>query len=490
MKHLHTLTHTAITWRLEIITFIIGFGLMAYELVASRILSPSLGSSTYVWTSVIGVIIGALSAGYAVGGTLADRRARSSDIALLLLLSAFSMTMTLINAQSVLDYLMSVASDPRLQGFFASLLLFAPTSFILGMISPYLARLRNVALDTTGRAVARLSALNAIGGIVGTFSVGYVFFGFIGTRQTLVIIVGLLLLTSWALDVRVMTRLRVIGTLLTFAVLTLFLALPSTPKGTKDIDTATAHYQVVDTAYKNQPMRALLMGPGGVQSGVFIKDPSALAFPYTKQVAEVVARLSQPRKILILGGGAFTLPQYLADKYSQSSIDVVEIDPELPSIAKRYFSYKEPSNVTVIAEDARAYLNRENTKLYDIIVVDVYNSLSVPFSVTTVEYVKALKRVLNSDGSVIVNLIDTPKVGCTSVMGSLHATYQHVFPYYKALAQLDPTLRKTQNVVTLYSARKLSEITEDPRTQRAMPKGEILTDDFSPIERLENDCRF
>ena len=66
---------------LPLIAFASGFSLMTFELAAARILAPQIGSSTYIWTSVIGVIIAALSLGYFAGGRLADRRNRACDIA-------------------------------------------------------------------------------------------------------------------------------------------------------------------------------------------------------------------------------------------------------------------------------------------------------------------------------------------------------------------------------------------------------------------------
>ena len=53
--------------------FFAGAVLMALELLGSRILAPTLGSSIFVWGSLIGVVLAALSAGYALGGAAADR---------------------------------------------------------------------------------------------------------------------------------------------------------------------------------------------------------------------------------------------------------------------------------------------------------------------------------------------------------------------------------------------------------------------------------
>src|SRR5690349_9277544 len=59
---------------LEAAVFVCGAVVMIYEIIGSRILAPYIGTSTYVWTSLIGVILGSLSLGYWVGGKLADRR--------------------------------------------------------------------------------------------------------------------------------------------------------------------------------------------------------------------------------------------------------------------------------------------------------------------------------------------------------------------------------------------------------------------------------
>src|SRR5690606_33252066 len=128
---------------------------------------------------------------------VADARVKPLDVAWLLLASGFGVAITLILAPSLLAVLAESSADPRLQGLFASLILFAPASFILGMISPYLVRLRVASLETSGESVALLSALNSIGGIIGTFAAGFIFFGFIGSRETVIIVTAILLISSW-----------------------------------------------------------------------------------------------------------------------------------------------------------------------------------------------------------------------------------------------------------------------------------------------------
>lgn len=89
--------------------------------------------------------------------------------------------------------------DGRVQGVVAALVLFAPASLALGMVSPYIAKLNITSLETSGQSVAMLSTINSIGSIAGTFIAGFILFSIIGSRETLVIIIALLVGAGWLL---------------------------------------------------------------------------------------------------------------------------------------------------------------------------------------------------------------------------------------------------------------------------------------------------
>lgn len=454
---------------------------MAYELAASRILAPSIGSSTYVWTCVIGVIIAALSLGYTAGGVLADKRTKPCDIAWLMLASSFGVAITLVFAEGTLTMLENL-KDPRIQGVFASLLLFMPASFALGMLSPYLARLRTPALNQTGTSVALLSSANAVGGIVGTFCVGFIFFGYIGAMQTMALICLTLAVFSWIIAPQKYWQKRALLTL----VLLIVIVVHFLPKNNKYvlaiIDTPSSHYQIVKSTYANQEIIALTMGPGGSQSGVFANGSSELVFNYTKQMAQIALAAPKNQNILMLGGGAFTIPNYLAMRTS-STIDVVEIDPELLAISKQYFNYQEHRNVKIINQDARAFLNTNHQK-YDVILVDVYSDVSVPFSLATTEYAEQLKKSLSDEGIVVVNQIGGKNDTCGPLLSAIHTSYASSFKWHSALPQSTQNLAQTQNIVTTYSNKELSWI----KNGQQLSQGQTLTDNFAPVEKLQQKC--
>lgn len=466
--------------RLELIAFLTGFVLMAFELTASRILAPAIGSSTYVWTSVIGVIIAALSVGYYTGGKLADTRDNALDVAALCFIAAVAVVLSLFLYEPVLQLIAVTVEDARLQGVVAATVLFAPTSFILGTISPYLAKLNVRSLATSGRSVASLSALNSVGGIAGTFVTGFILFGYLGSVETLKVVIVLLALTSWLVvpHRRVLER-----TIFTVALAGLLIA-PATSNVAmaKNIDTPSAHYKIVGGGYEGRQVTGLITGPGGIQSAVYQDGDDELVFWYTRELARVIVPRA-PQRILVLGGGAFTLPQYLARELPSSQIDVVEIDPALESIAEEYFYYDNPQNVKLIFNDARAYVN-QNKEPYDVVVVDTYGDSQIPFALTTREYVASLARQVKPDGLVLANIVaGTAGGACERVFSAVDGAYKTEFPY--AVYSQQANLPRVNNVVA-YSRDKL---TVEGMKPLELPRGIELTDNFAPTERLYFDCQ-
>lgn len=471
--------------RYEVIAFATGFILMAYELVASRLLAPSIGSSTYVWTSVIGVMIAALALGYAVGGWIADKRVAVQDVALLLLLSAIMIAATLVMYEGVLALITNLLDDARIEGVVAALALFMPASFLLGTISPYLARLRVKSVTTAGRSVASLSALNSVGGIVGTFVTGFVLFSTIGSRESLALLVLLLLVCSWVLVPRRHVAARSIATGIVVVLVAMELV-PPAHAAVRSVDTPSSHYQISTATYGSREIRALTTGPAGAQSAIYTDGSRQLVFPYTRKMADVVAAVPQKDRILMLGGGVFTLPEHLAYQYPQAQVDVVEIDPALVTIAKEHFNYSSPPNVHIITDDARAFVQKATTS-YDIILVDVFNELSVPFSLTTREFTERLKALLQPNGVVVVNIIAGLQEGCEPLLTSIHGSYRHAFAAGELFPLGAPDMQERQNIIGVYGA-SLPWLGRSRAYGDIPPAAQVLTDNFAPAEAMVQHC--
>ena len=471
--------------RYQLVALATGAVLMTYELVAARLLAPTIGSSTFVWTNVIGVIIAAMSVGYWLGGLLADKYRREVDIAFLCIAIAAGIMLTLMFYGSILGVIAENIGDARWQGLIASLLLFAPTSLLLGMVSPYLAKFAVTSTKSTGREVASLSALNAIGSIVGTFLTGFVLFGAMGSRAILFALVLVMLAVSWVIRPRTHAwwRVVIVGTLVVLAIL------PMLPRESDEItiDTPSATYVVKQMPWGRDHVIGLLSGPTGTQSATFVDElrKDELVFWYTNTMtAALVSSEIEPRNILVIGGGAFSMPEWLARKYPEAQVDVVEIDGELIGVAEKYFDFEYLENIEIFIEDARTFVARSDKK-YDAVLMDVFGDGFIPWQLMTREFGVMLGDIVSDDGILLVNTLLGTRGECQPLYGATHAAIGLGFnrSYIRRNARIESTVANTVLVYTRGIPLELSGFMDNP-----MATSKPFTDDFAPIERLQQRC--
>ena len=157
--------------------------LLVLELVAGRILAPTIGVSLYTWTAVIGVVLAGLSLGSWLGGKIADRRPGRSVLSLMFLLSGVASAMVLV-FESNLDSIAAPFSWPQiLQVVWLTTIVFFIPSVIIGAITPMIVKLALSSLEVTGRVVGRIRAAAELGAILGVFLTGFVLIEAYGTRS-------------------------------------------------------------------------------------------------------------------------------------------------------------------------------------------------------------------------------------------------------------------------------------------------------------------
>jgi len=183
---------------LEVVVFICGAVVMAYEIIGSRILGPYVGTSIFVWASIIGIILLSLSSGYYFGGRMADRYPNQRRLGMIIGISGMFILASLLIKKPLLMFLSGMILNVQLNALLSSLLLFAAPAFLLGMVSPYAARLKIRNTRSAGATVGYLYALSTIGSIFGTFLAG--FYLIPGFRLTsIMLILGIALLVVAAL---------------------------------------------------------------------------------------------------------------------------------------------------------------------------------------------------------------------------------------------------------------------------------------------------
>jgi spermidine synthase len=469
---------------------------MAIEIVAARIMSPYFGNSIVVWTSLIGVILAALSLGYWQGGRLADKNPSFARLSLLLVLAgvlvafiAFSKNFFLAHAANIRDL--------RIASIMAEVVLFSPASFILAMVTPYVVRLRLKEIGSSGETVGSLYAVSTIGSIIGTFGAGFILLALIGSTAILLCISALLFLASL-----ISSRKAFLGARVAALVLAAVFALGApatsvtfiTGKLRFETDTQYNHALVYDTVDNKtrRPIRSLDIGRFVTQSSIFTDKNDGLVLEYQKYF-----RLGQhfdpdARRYLLLGGGAFNYVNEFFRRVPSGSLDVVELDPRLVIIAQKYFDLVSHPDLSIITADARTYLN-QSTKKYDVICVDVFGSgLVVPFYMTTQETAQRLYELLGAHGLVVLNLISGIEGTSGHFLRAEVATYRSIFPHVE-IFNLGASPEDLQNVmlVALKDPAEPIWTSNDPdittylshRWTRVLENDTpVLTDDFAPVE--------
>jgi spermidine synthase len=216
-------------------------------------------------------------------------------------------------------------------------------------------------------------------------------------------------------------------------------------------------YYVVDTIYNDRSARVLYSEDRiAAESGMAFDNGKEQLFDYNERFMELI-RGVLPKNILLIGGGAFTLPKAINEEFPEMALDVVELDPVLYKLSKKYFGFKPNSKTRVFIQDGNDYL-KSTKQRYDLILVDVFLNNIIPVSFQSVKFTKGLKLRLAEEGVVAMNIIASYYGRLSNPLKSLLSVFRpsfvsvHLFPAYT-----EESLWIPQNFI-LVSQRKSREI--------------------------------
>lgn len=170
------------------------------------------------------------------------------------------------------------------------------------------------------------------------------------------------------------------------------------------ITTSFGHYDIVDQVYNDRPARILYAGRSTPQSGLARDDDPELLFDYIQRLFEM-ALSTKPKSVLVIGGGAFVLPSALLARTNVERVDVVEVDPELPTIARQYFELPDDPRLRILTMDVRDFLQQSHDAKYDMIVVDAFSEYDIPEDLLSAVGPNAYVGMLTKSGFVSMNYI-------------------------------------------------------------------------------------
>ncbi len=473
------------------LVFITSGAVLMLEILSLRLVAPYLGLTLEMSTGVIGFALGAIALGAWLGGRAADSVPPQRFLGPMVLLAG---VLVLFVGPAV-----RLTGEAVRGGNATSVLIMAAVSILapaalLAAVTPLVVKLRLQGLDETGRVVGRLSGVGTLGALVATFATGFLLVAELPTSRILLALGGTLIVLGVVLTLTLRGHRAAYGLLL-LALLGVGASSFSPPPC--DVETAYHCARVVVDPLR--PSGRTLRMDTLSHSYVDIEDPSYLEFSYTRSFAAVfdAARPGEPLDALHIGGGGFSIPQYIDFTRPGSDNLVLEIDQGVVDLDVKSLGLKLGDGIQAQIGDGRVALAGEPEGSRDLVVEDAFGGLAVPWHLTTVETAREIHRILRPDGIYLVNVIDYSPLLFARAEAN---TIAEVFPHVALITRPDVLAgRSGDNVVLVGSESPLpiDEIRAE-LAQRApefsliegddykMFAGDarVLTDDYAPVDQL------
>lgn len=185
-----------------------------------------------------------------------------------------------------------------------------------------------------------------------------------------------------------------------------------------------SEYNEIVVKENDRGLRSLHFGrDGGFQSVVKLDDPDHIELPYARTMLIGLAFVERPRRVLVVGLGGGTIPMFLHRHYPKAAIDVVDIDPDVVDVARKYFGFREDALLKVHVQDGRSFIEK-CTEPYDLIFLDAYGKGFIPYHLATREFLLAVRKALSPGGALVGNVWSRQS---NPLHDSMLRTYQDVF---------------------------------------------------------------
>ncbi len=428
---------------LYFVVFICGGAVLAIEILGTRIIGPYYGVSIFLWSALISVTLIALSAGYMIGGRLADRRKDIRTLAVMIAVSGIIVLLIPLARNDVISITESMGL--RTSVLITSFILFFPPLTFLGMVSPYAVKLRTKSLDVVGTRTGDLYAVSTIGSVLAALLTGYILIPNVGVIKLTLSIGIILILTSIFLFVSgtKKTSRIVSAVLIVILAVVSFNFLPSEKADPSKGIIAVKQSVYGEIRVMDVDETRMLLIDGGIHTAVDkTTGENILPYAWVIDITKKLERYKGDMLLIGLGGGS-VLKSFYEDDWD---VEAVEVDPEIIRIEMKYFN-PVPGFNNIVNDDGREFL-RTTDRTYDLIVLDAFGSSSVPFHLTTVEAFRLAAQHLNKNGIMAVNI---EAVGWDDIIvGSLAKTLHQVFSNVLALPIAEPP-NQLGNVILLAS---------------------------------------
>lgn len=490
---------------------------MALEIAAFRIIGKTFGSALRETTAVIAVFLGAMSIGYWLGGRAGDRWPRARTLIVIFLTAAATLVVVPWLDAGTSPRIAASELDFAMHAFLATTILFAIPTVLFASISPIAIRLMATTTGESGSNAGSISAVSTAGSIFGSIITAFFLIDWLASiaRTVLFVAIGACL-TAAMLALASLPRLRTdegarrgVRRYAMIAVLTIAVtglpaaffirstrleqSLMQQSPNWRNVFVGDSPYHRVIVRESKFGTRTLAFSAGvGIQSKMNLNDPYGPGLPYADAVH--IPRLIRPatKKILNIGLGGATLAKQFVHQYPDTVVDVVELDPMVIDVAKRFFKLELSDRLRVHLSDGRMFLKRSNAK-WDLIVIDAYTTNrygdTTPPHLVTQEFFREVAAHLEPGGIVVFHCAFEQ----SRFFLALQKTMSSVFPHVRVaageiygsdvpfLASKETLAERARGLRLPYLPRYLDSFGPRPPAPNSIP---LLTDDFSPVDTL------
>lgn len=458
--------------------FFSGMSVMAVELGASRLLAPYFSSSQIVWTIIIGTIMIAMALGNIYGGRTADKSPNPDKLYGRIIVAALWIALIPVVGKYIIVGISAVLifsvnnNFLILAAFVACMVIFVFPLFLLGTVTPSLVKYSVSNLDDNGKTVGTSITFLIFAGILLALSIVYFVMEKAGKKK----VIAAVLIFAFCCGTGYSDSFAFWENNLTY-----------------EGESVYNYLQV----YENDERVALSTNVlFGVQS-VYMKQDELTGMYYDYAMAAPLMLKDKPTDqmdVLILGMGTGTYATQCKKYFGNMNIEGVEIDEKITDLSRKYFSLSE--DIPVTTYDGRAFLNASQ-KTYDVIMVDAYQDITIPFQMSSKEFFELVKSHLKDDGVMVVNMnMRGMKEGninqyLSDTIGSVFDTAVTVDVAGSSNRELfasdDPDIVKnlTKHTGELTNVNLKNMMQEVTSNLTEYQKGNyILTDDQAPVELL------
>lgn len=462
--------------RILVPAFISGASAMVVEIAGGRAIAPYLGATIYTWSAVIGLVLGALSVGYYIGGRLADKYNDRRHLSYIFIVAAFCTLVIppLITVMGPRSLLLDLAPASIIASF-----ALVPASLFYGMVAPYVIKLI-AKRGEEGKGSGTVFAISTVGSILGVLGTGFILIPNLAISHIFILAAFVMLLCSAIISYEVK-----IPDVLVFAVFTVFIfPISFSPPVCADIvhSSSSEYYEInlFNMSYSGKQSLVLFLDSSPSSA---IAEDGTFPFEYINKTRLGYELVENPDRALVIGAAAGTQVEDLKRHFPDLYVDGVEIDGKTVELGERYFGLEIDGRTDIVIDDARRYV-KTTGRSYDIILLDAFRGRSIPYHLASVDSIRELKGIMEPESVLIINIISPVEGEQAVLLGLVYNTVSAEFSTVLLLPVGDDPYKKQNNVIiasdmdlSSFSKKYSDEIYPfQPATDR------VITDDLNPAD--------